>query len=353
MISIRAIFYAGAHVMRVFNSNTSARALVAAGLVLVARAGFSAELSEPKRAKDHPALQRFSGSTLIAQGEVPFQKITVALGPLVMTPVGPNETAPRPRRAKSIEGRIYRHLYVAPVGTSVLEVHRNYEAALQKSGYTVEFECVANDCGVAAHGRDYNRDESLDANERRWVSFDVFRATYLAARRTAAGATTWVLIMVDEYQHAAHAAYGRPAILQILIEERGAQLGQVQINAAEIAREIGQSGKAALYGLYFDTNSDVLKADSRPQLLELSKYLTTNSAVQILIVGHTDNVGALDYNVQLSQRRAASVARELVNNFQISASRLTARGVGMLAPVSTNTSESGRALNRRVEVVMR
>jgi len=68
------------------------------------------------------------------------------------------------------------------------------------------------------------------------------------------------------------------------------------------------------------------------------------------VVGHTDNVGQFDYNIKLSQQRAASVVQALVGK-GISTSRLTPFGAGPAAPVTSNNAEEGRAKNRRVELV--
>jgi OOP family OmpA-OmpF porin len=69
------------------------------------------------------------------------------------------------------------------------------------------------------------------------------------------------------------------------------------------------------------------------------------------VVGHTDNVGGYDYNMDLSNRRAQAVAAHLRTRYSIEATRLRAVGVGLLAPVASNDSEDGKAKNRRVELV--
>jgi len=68
-------------------------------------------------------------------------------------------------------------------------------------------------------------------------------------------------------------------------------------------------------------------------------------------VGHTDSTGNLDYNIDLSERRAESLVEFLVNNYNIDQNRLNSFGVGPLAPKATNETENGRAKNRRVELV--
>jgi outer membrane protein OmpA-like peptidoglycan-associated protein len=75
--------------------------------------------------------------------------------------------------------------------------------------------------------------------------------------------------------------------------------------------------------------------------------------LKLLLVGHTDKQETLEHNLDLSRRRARSVANALVSRYAISHSRLQGHGVGFLALVASNDSEDGRALNRRVELVKR
>jgi OOP family OmpA-OmpF porin len=69
------------------------------------------------------------------------------------------------------------------------------------------------------------------------------------------------------------------------------------------------------------------------------------------VVGHTDNVGAMDYNMKLSQARGEAVVKTLVTKYGIAVGRLKGYGVGSLAPVASNDAENGKAKNRRVELV--
>ena len=73
--------------------------------------------------------------------------------------------------------------------------------------------------------------------------------------------------------------------------------------------------------------------------------------LKLRVVGHTDDQGKADYNLDLSRRRAASVVRELTSKYGIDPSRLDAFGAGLYAPIASNASEEGRAKNRRVELV--
>lgn len=127
----------------------------------------------------------------------------------------------------------------------------------------------------------------------------------------------------------------------------------VVVSAEQIAKGIADEGKAVFYGLYFDSGKSVLKPDSAPTLVEMAKWLDANAAGNVYIVGHTDMQGSAESNMALSRARAAAVVDALVKQHGIKPQRLGSEGVGPYAPVSNNTSEAGRAKNRRVEMVLR
>lgn len=104
--------------------------------------------------------------------------------------------------------------------------------------------------------------------------------------------------------------------------------------------------------LFFDTDKDQILAKSYAVIEHLYDFLKQNPKVKIEIVGHTDNVGQEKHNQELSQRRAESLKRALVDK-GIAEGRITTRGEGSSRPVATNATEEGRAQNRRVEVVIK
>jgi outer membrane protein OmpA-like peptidoglycan-associated protein len=125
----------------------------------------------------------------------------------------------------------------------------------------------------------------------------------------------------------------------------------VVADASSMANSIRESGKVAVYGIYFDTGKSVLKPESQPTLEQISKLLKADPSLKLYVVGHTDNTGVFDANMKLSMERATSVVNALVSQFSVSASLLKACGNGPTSPVATNDTEEGRALNRRVELV--
>lgn len=137
----------------------------------------------------------------------------------------------------------------------------------------------------------------------------------------------------------------------INIIEKQAMNQDIVADASSMANSLKESGKVAVYGIYFDTGKSVLKPESQPTLQEIDKLLKADPGLKLYVVGHTDNTGAFDANMKLSMDRAASVVNALVSQFSISAARLKACGDGPTSPVASNDNEDGKALNRRVELV--
>jgi len=137
----------------------------------------------------------------------------------------------------------------------------------------------------------------------------------------------------------------------INIIEKESMNQDVVADASSMANTIKQTGKVAVYGIYFDTGKSVLKAESKGTLEEISKLLKADPNLKLYVVGHTDNTGTFDANMKLSMERAVSVVNALVTQHSVNAASLKACGSGPISPVASNDSEEGKALNRRVELV--
>ena len=94
-------------------------------------------------------------------------------------------------------------------------------------------------------------------------------------------------------------------------------------------------------------------SESDPTLKAIAELLKAKDNLNVYVVGHTDMTGDFDHNMNLSENRAKSVVDALVKDYGISAKRLIGKGVGPLSPVSTNKTDEGKQLNRRVELVER
>ncbi len=115
----------------------------------------------------------------------------------------------------------------------------------------------------------------------------------------------------------------------------------VDINGCEIMAEI------KLPGVNFERNSDLLAAGAESALNDAAATLKKNPGIKVEVAGHTDSVGAAEYNESLSARRAATVRDYLIRQ-GVAADRMTARGYGESQPTDTNETEAGKAANRRV-----
>ena len=201
-----------------------------------------------------------------------------------------------------VEGHIYDIFYMLKEGKKVpgkFQVLRNYENAIKKIGGSTTYE----------------------KDEEAWLKLE------------KSGKTIW--IYVDARTSGQY---------ELKIIERKAMEQEVVADAKSLASDISATGHASVYGIHFDFN----KATVKP---EIAKLMKQNPKLNLYVVGHTDNVGKIDYNMQLSNARAEAVVKVLVSKYGIDQNRLDPYGVGPLAPVSSNETEEGQALNRRVELV--
>jgi outer membrane protein OmpA-like peptidoglycan-associated protein len=141
----------------------------------------------------------------------------------------------------------------------------------------------------------------------------------------------------------------------LLYCDRGMAVGGIRIaeGGRKLYEAIAATGRVATQGIYFDTGSDRIRAESTPTLKEIAAMLAEHADLSLVIEGHTDNVGQPAANLALSQRRAAAVVAMLTAQFGVEAARLQARGLGDTKPSAPNTSSEGRQQNRRVELVKR
>lgn len=140
-------------------------------------------------------------------------------------------------------------------------------------------------------------------------------------------------------------------VYELTVVEEAAMEQKVEFTAMELAKALNDHGSVALHNILFDTGKATLKAESAAALAPVGELLKNDAALKLEIQGHTDNVGQAAANLKLSQDRAGAVKAYLVQTFGIEAARLTTTGFGDARPVAPNTAETGRAQNRRVELV--
>jgi outer membrane protein OmpA-like peptidoglycan-associated protein len=136
--------------------------------------------------------------------------------------------------------------------------------------------------------------------------------------------------------------------------DRPIYIGQIRLAAGgrELYDVLAAEGRVATQGILFATDSDVIQPESTPTLREIGEMLEGHADLNLLIEGHTDSEGDDAHNQDLSERRALSVVRFLVEEYGIDSGRLAAAGFGETNPVGENATPEGRQQNRRVELVV-
>ena len=268
----------------------------------------------------HPLIPPYPGSTAGPPAKtVDFEEFDI--------PVGPAKDR-KFTKLERVAGRMTSFSYGRPKDRSQLEIFRNYEAALKTAGFETLYSCTGPECGTQVNTPPLGYIPS--GNEAR----------YIAARLRRPQGDVYVAIHVQPLD-----------TRFVVVETKAMATGMVKIDADAMAKDINATGHVAIYDILFDTGRADIKPESAAAIAEVAKLLGNIPALTLHVVGHTDNVGALAGNMDLSRRRAAAVVTALTTTHKIAASRLHADGVGPLAPVASNDNEAGRAKNRRVELV--
>jgi OOP family OmpA-OmpF porin len=254
-------------------------------------------LAQPKKdaanCTDHPLLTRLPDYWIESCVQKQFDSYKFAVG----------------KTTSAVEGKFWSLRYQPPAGLatkpSTLQVLRNVETAIKKVGGTV----VASDSSK----------ETL--------------------KLTSDGKELWVEVWAD---------YTGKYILTVV--EKAAMEQQITASADVFANDLKRTGHIAVDGIFFDSGKADLKPESQQALGEIVKLLKADPTLKVFVVGHTDNVGGADGNMKLSAERAQAVVQALVKG-GVEAGRIKSFGNGPYAPVASNDQESGRAKNRRVELV--
>jgi OOP family OmpA-OmpF porin len=320
------------------NLKTQLLMILTATILLSGFAGITtAHAADIKGSEDHPLISRYEGSDILRYKADKFNEYPLFIDK-ISTSTG---IEGHPDSVMWLEGQVTKLLYLNPSERSSLEVFRNYEAGLKDSGFEVLFSCKSSSCG----GHYFKR--AMDGYI--WLTSDDQR--YLAAKLSRDEGDVYVSLYVTPSGSGGGPERGRVLTQLHIIEMAPMQNNMVTVDADGMAKGIGEDGKIALYGILFDTDKATIKPESASTLEQISALMKSQPDMGIIIVGHTDNQGSLDYNKDLSSRRAQSVEAALINDYGISKDRLSAWGVGYLSPVASNRNEAGRAKNRRVELV--
>lgn len=306
--------------------------------------------------RDYPDMPRYEGSTIVLHAQHEYGELGLQTGGLST----PNSTDPK--EVRKVEGRLYRTTYVLPnTGSgkrSTLEIARNYEQAFKEKGFQPIWSGGQAEIRNGPPSQYYAIPEldrqlvTTGVKDRRYFCLEnsgLFVAVFIASRswdhplREKSEANRWKRdVIIPE----------NAVVIQVdFVNTRPMEEKMVHLSAEEMQKSIRTSGKVALYGILFDFNKADIKPESEPTLKQMAALLNGDSALRVLVVGHTDNVGTFEFNEDLSKRRARAVVAELSSKHGVPASRMTPLGAAFMAPLTTNSTEEGRAQNRRVELV--
>ncbi|MER0238079.1 OmpA family protein [Fulvimarina sp. MAC8] len=299
--------------------------------------------SDIEGASDHPDVGRYEGAVIYHYQSREYDEVRL---PTTSVKWADRENLDLWQAERS--GKVTGIGYMGPAGRSLLEVMRNYESKLEADGFEIEFFCRGGgECGGNTALDFYN------AGRGNVPIFDVRYTTvhYLLAEKDGPDGLVSVAITGIEREER-ETGQTVPQFAVRVVEGRPMEADKIEVfEASEIEQALEKDGKLAIYGIYFDTGKADLKPESEEQIAQLGAALTDNPDLDVIIVGHTDSEGSFEYNLTLSQNRAQAVVDAVVSGYQVSAERLTPAGAGMVSPVATNRTETGRARNRRVEVV--
>ncbi len=252
------------------------------------------------------------------------------------------------------EGTVTRRVWrIGSAGLTTLQIIQPLREQLAAAGYTIDFECSDLACG----GFDFRfaldligePDMHVDLGDFRYLAAtrgagnDAERIALVVSRSDAAGFVHLTAITPDDGATPAIASGAPPETLERQPPEA------IPSNLEGV---LAADGHAVLSDLVFAPGSSALGPGPFASLEALAAWLEARPGAAVILVGHTDAAGALDQNLALSRARAQAVRARLVEAHGVDPGRLDAQGVGYLAPRAPNDTESGRQLNRRVEVIL-
>jgi OOP family OmpA-OmpF porin len=322
---------------------------------MVARAALAAALlaglARAAPAQDTPATPDPGapvGAVATAHSDRTFDRYALPVGPY---------TAGK-ANAREVQGRvIWSGFRLETPEVTTADVMAGYRARLHELGFEPIFDCTTTACG----GFDFRFAVQLLPAPAMLIDTADF-AQYSASRGARPGAAgsamNFVSVLVSRllgaiYIQTVLVAPGESGIVLDAAPhpDAGAPVILAQDEKMLIDR-LTEFGHVPVQGLVFETGGAELSDSSTAALEILAQLLMHNPDLAVVIVGHSDNAGPLDTNIALSKRRAEAVRSALIDR-GVAASRLEAHGVGFLAPVASNTTDAGRTLNRRVELVLR
>ena len=273
------------------------------------------------------------GAEGVSATETPLATHAVATAPFDGTAV-PTETA---------EGRVTRKVWRIPAtDLTTLQVLAPLRDELTAGDWSPLLDCDAVRCG----GFDFRAAIDVLPAPEMFVSLTDYR--YLSAARGDARAD----IVASRSGDAIYVQVTTVGVEEAPPTPTGPVRVASDIPADGIDAALRETGRAVLPDLAFPTGASDLPPGDYPSLAALADILADRPGLTLALVGHTDATGGMAPNLALSQRRAESARRTMIDAYGADPARVEARGIAYLAPLRPNATPEDRARNRRVEAVV-
>ncbi len=343
-------------------------------LMLVASFAGIAFAQDMAGASDHPLVRRVPGTVLVGYAQATHGNLDFQVSSYVDFDL---ESGKRrySTPALALDGRVTRLWYEAAGGTTAEQLYQRQSQALLAQGFNVLYDSASDKTTAPDKWVNFlatyapGKRDAIPA-ERSSRVFSSARAASLRTGTYQKDNTTVRLVTVDwpKAEEAVQARRGAYMAIDVVEARSLRKVGQIAAPTAAGTPAVNtndagagpawraaleQGGHVALGGIEFASGSAVLDDSSRVVLSQVADYLKSKPDVRLFVVGHTDGTGNLQGNLDLSRQRAEAVADAVNRAADLAPGRVSAHGVGPLAPIADDATSAGRARNRRIELVRR
>ena len=338
---------------------------VSISLTLAATLSPALQAADIEGASDHPLVPRVAGSEILSYKYRQLEEVSIPTG------VVERERDPENERryvwkypqAEKLEGEHWSIVYGMPEDASTLHIHRSYTKALQDAGFEILYsasgEELDGDNGYTFFAQnDTLRHPALSATHQRSAAEADFRYLAAAINHPEHGRVVVAVSTFNALRRSSGEVIGEfgrnPTIISVEVVQSGELEIEMEHRVLEpdaLEQGLIVDGRIAVHNILFAFDSAEILPESGESLGHIAQLMKDRPELKLLVVGHTDSVGDFDYNLKLSFSRAEAVAKHLVTGHGIDDARLRAAGAGMMSPATSNRTEAGRDLNRRVELV--
>jgi len=295
--------------------------------------------------KDYPTISRFENSIIEFYKETKWGSYKL--------PVSDKGTIDW-SEPKILEGKVIRTQHTTSIDNNSEFVLHNYKAAFNKSGFVILTIMAGTELNIDNRpyywwSKYYGSGGYYNGINNGKFGMGITPHMYknhslIVAKGHSNNKDIYAIIYITEDKDDKYTL-----ITQDVIEVEAVETGLVTAQSLDDGLTI--NGHITLDGLYFNTGESTIKPESAEALKNIAEYLNTHPAKRFLVVGNTDNVGDFNANLKLSKDRAEAVMNELLTKYSVKTEQLKAYGIGSASPVVSNSTDEGKAKNRRVEIV--